>query len=127
MTTPKDVMKMIKENDIKIIDVKLTDLFGQWHHLSMPVEAFSTELAFEEGIGFDGSSIRGFQSIEAEIRAIPHLVGVEMHRDGVGAGGDVLLGQGVFIGHQAVVARTLGRHCRAGRYDFARRPNTRGA
>jgi glutamine synthetase len=64
MTTPKDVMKLIKEHDLKIIDVKFTDLFGQWHHFSMPVEAFSAELAFEEGMGFDGSSIRGFQSIE---------------------------------------------------------------
>ncbi len=64
MTTPKDVMKLIKEHDVKIVDVKLTDLFGQWHHMSMPVEAFSPEMAFEEGIGFDGSSIRGFQSIE---------------------------------------------------------------
>ncbi len=64
MTTPKDVMKLIKEHDLKIIDVKFTDLFGQWQHFSMPVEAFSAELAFEEGMGFDGSSIRGFQSIE---------------------------------------------------------------
>jgi len=64
MATPKDVMKLIKEHDIKIVDVKFTDLFGQWHHMSMPIEAFSTELAFEEGIGFDGSSIRGFKSIE---------------------------------------------------------------
>jgi len=64
MTTPKDVMKLIKEKDLQIVDVKLTDLFGQWHHLSMPVEAFSAEMAFEEGIGFDGSSIRGFKSIE---------------------------------------------------------------
>ncbi len=64
MTTPKDVMKLIKEHDLKIIDVKFTDLFGQWHHFSMPVEAFSAGLAFEEGMGFDGSSIRGFQSIE---------------------------------------------------------------
>jgi len=61
---PKDVMKLIHEHDLKIIDVKFTDLFGQWHHFSMPVEAFSAELAFEEGMGFDGSSIRGFQSIE---------------------------------------------------------------
>ncbi len=64
MTTPKDVMKLVKENDLKIVDVKFTDLFGQWHHFSMPIEAFSSELAFEEGMGFDGSSIRGFQSIE---------------------------------------------------------------
>lgn len=64
MASPADVMKMIEDHDVKIIDVKLTDLFGQWHHFSMPVEAFSAELAFEEGMGFDGSSIRGFQSIE---------------------------------------------------------------
>jgi len=64
MATPKDVMRLIKDHNIKIVDVKLTDLFGQWHHMSMPIEAFSTELAFEEGIGFDGSSIRGFKSIE---------------------------------------------------------------
>ncbi|HEY79530.1 MAG TPA: type I glutamate--ammonia ligase [Caldilineae bacterium] len=57
-------MKLVKENDLKIVDVKFTDLFGQWHHFSMPIEAFSPELAFEEGMGFDGSSIRGFQSIE---------------------------------------------------------------
>ncbi len=64
MTSPKDVMKLVKEHDLKIVDVKFTDLFGQWHHFSMPIEAFSPELAFEEGMGFDGSSIRGFQSIE---------------------------------------------------------------
>ncbi len=64
MSTPDDVMKMIAENDIKMVDVKFTDLFGQWHHFSMPVEEFSAEGSFEEGMGFDGSSIRGFQSIE---------------------------------------------------------------
>lgn len=64
MTTPDDVMKMIEDNDILMVDVKFTDLFGQWHHFSMPVEEFSAEGSFEEGMGFDGSSIRGFQSIE---------------------------------------------------------------
>ncbi len=65
MKTPADVMKFIEENGIEMVDVKFTDLFGQWHHFSMPVEAFSAEMAFEDGMGFDGSSIRGFQSIEA--------------------------------------------------------------
>ncbi len=65
MKTPKDVMKMIKDKDLKMVDVKFTDLFGQWQHFSMPVEDFDAETAFEEGMGFDGSSIRGFQSIEA--------------------------------------------------------------
>ena len=64
MDTVKDVMKLIEEKDVKIVDVKFTDLFGQWQHFSLPIEAFSPELAFEEGLGFDGSSIRGFQSIE---------------------------------------------------------------
>ncbi len=65
MTTPSDVMNLIKEKNLEIVDVKFTDVFGQWHHFSMPVEAFEPEVAFEEGMGFDGSSIRGFQSIEA--------------------------------------------------------------
>ena len=56
---------MIKDKDLKIVDVKFTDLFGEWQHFSMPVEEFSEEGAFEEGMGFDGSSIRGFQSIES--------------------------------------------------------------
>lgn len=64
MTTVADVSKLIEEKGIEIVDVKFTDLFGQWHHFSMPVEEFSLEGAFEEGMGFDGSSIRGFQSIE---------------------------------------------------------------
>ncbi len=64
MKTSKDVMAFIDENDIKMVDVKFTDLFGQWQHFSMPVEQFSEETAFVDGMGFDGSSIRGFQSIE---------------------------------------------------------------
>ena len=65
MNTPNDVVKFIEEKQIQIVDVKFTDVFGQWQHFSMPVEAFDAEAAFEEGMGFDGSSIRGFQSIEA--------------------------------------------------------------
>ncbi len=65
MKTPGDVMAFIKEKGIEIVDVKFTDLFGQWQHFSMPVEAFDPETAFSEGMGFDGSSIRGFQNIVA--------------------------------------------------------------
>lgn len=64
MATSSDVMKMIQEKGIRFVDVKFSDLFGQWQHFSMPVENFSEEGAFKEGLGFDGSSIRGFQSIE---------------------------------------------------------------
>lgn len=60
-----DVSAAIAQHDIKIVDVRFTDLFGQWHHFSLPTESFDLEEAFEEGFGFDGSSIRGFQSIES--------------------------------------------------------------
>lgn len=64
-STPQDVVSAIKEHDILIVDVKFTDLFGQWQHFSMPVEEFDIETVFEDGLGFDGSSIRGFKTIEA--------------------------------------------------------------
>jgi len=64
MATPNDVMKMIKDKSIQFIDVKFTDVFGQWQHFTVPAEEFSIEGAFEEGMGFDGSSIRGFKNIE---------------------------------------------------------------
>jgi glutamine synthetase len=63
-SSPSDVMSAIEEHGVQIVDVKFTDLYGQWQHFSMPVEEFEAEAAFEEGMGFDGSSIRGFQSIE---------------------------------------------------------------
>jgi glutamine synthetase len=62
---PADVTKLIEEKGIEVVDVKFTDLFGQWQHFSLPIKHFSPEEAFEEGLGFDGSSIRGFQSIES--------------------------------------------------------------
>ena len=65
MKTPKDVMNFIKDKGVEIVDVKFTDVFGQWQHFSMPASVFDAETAFEEGMGFDGSSIRGFQSIES--------------------------------------------------------------
>ncbi len=65
MTTINDVSKMIDDLSIQFVDVKFTDVFGQWQHFSIPVEDFSNETAFEDGMGFDGSSIRGFQSIES--------------------------------------------------------------
>ena len=55
-------MKFAKEQGVKIVDVKFVDMPGTWQHFSIPVEDFTEEL-FEEGLGFDGSSIRGFQHI----------------------------------------------------------------
>lgn len=62
-TTVKDVMSLIKDKDIKMLDLRFTDVFGLWQHFSLSTKHVSEDM-FEEGIGFDGSSIRGFQSIE---------------------------------------------------------------
>ncbi|MBI4483057.1 MAG: type I glutamate--ammonia ligase [Acidobacteria bacterium] len=69
--TPKELLKFIGEKEVKIIDLRFTDLPGLWQHFSiMPHEL--TDEAFEEGIGFDGSSIRGFQQIqESDMLLIP--------------------------------------------------------
>jgi glutamine synthetase len=65
------VLELIRERGVQVVDVKFTDLPGQWQHFTTPVEAFDSE-AFEEGLGFDGSSIRGFQTIdESDMLLIP--------------------------------------------------------
>jgi glutamine synthetase len=56
------VFKLMKDEDIKIVDLKFTDMVGQVQHFSVMSAEFSEE-TFEDGIGFDGSSIRGFQKI----------------------------------------------------------------
>jgi glutamine synthetase len=60
--SPREAIQFAREHNARVVDVKFTDLFGMWHHFSIPIEAFTEEI-FDEGIGFDGSSIRGFQSI----------------------------------------------------------------
>jgi len=61
--TPKNVIALAKESNAKIVDLRFIDLPGLWQHFSIPVSELNEEL-FEEGIGFDGSSIRGFQTID---------------------------------------------------------------
>lgn len=61
--TIKDLTKLIKEKGVEFIDLKFTDLPGLLQHFTIPAKDFSEEL-FIDGIGFDGSSIRGFQSID---------------------------------------------------------------
>jgi glutamine synthetase len=61
--TPKDVLKLAKEKGIQIVDLRFIDLPGTWQHFSISVSELSEDL-FSEGIGFDGSSIRGFQKID---------------------------------------------------------------
>jgi len=58
--TPEDVVKMAKS--VQMVDLRFTDLPGTWQHYTLPAHRLTEEL-FEEGIGFDGSSIRGFREI----------------------------------------------------------------
>ena len=60
--TPKEVIKFAEENGCKMVDYKFLDFVGVWQHFSTPMGEFNEE-TFEEGIGFDGSSIRGWQPI----------------------------------------------------------------
>ncbi|MGA8014788.1 MAG: type I glutamate--ammonia ligase [Candidatus Dormiibacterota bacterium] len=60
--TPQEVIYRAKEAGVKIVDLRFTDLPGTQQHFSIPVKELTEDL-FEEGIGFDGSSIRGFQKI----------------------------------------------------------------
>jgi len=62
--TPKDVINFIKENDVKSVDFKFMDFPGLWQHCTFPISEID-EGTFEDGQGFDGSSIRGWQPINA--------------------------------------------------------------
>jgi glutamine synthetase len=71
MSTPKSVIEMAKKAGAKMIDIKFVDTFGTWQHFSCPIRELSEEI-FTEGLGFDGSSIRGWKSIEAsDMLAMP--------------------------------------------------------
>jgi glutamine synthetase len=61
--TPKDVRKQAEDAGVKIVDLRFVDLPGVWQHFSLPVRDLDDEL-FTDGIGFDGSSIRGYQQIQ---------------------------------------------------------------
>ncbi len=69
--TPKDAVEFVRENEADFIDIRFTDLMGTWQHFSVPASRFNEEM-FEEGLGFDGSSIRGFQTInESDMLLLP--------------------------------------------------------
>src|ERR1043165_1084861 len=67
----KDALDLAKKNKVEIVDLKFVDFPGLWQHFSIPATELNAEL-FEEGLGFDGSSIRGFQSInESDMILLP--------------------------------------------------------
>jgi glutamine synthetase len=71
MTDPTTVLEFAKRNDVRMLDLRFTDLPGLWHHVSYPIDRLN-EAAFEQGFGIDGSSIRGWAAIhESDMLLIP--------------------------------------------------------
>ncbi len=69
--TPREVIEFAKKNKVEIVDLRFVDVPGLWQHFSVPVSELKEDI-FEDGLGFDGSSIRGFQSIdESDMLLIP--------------------------------------------------------
>lgn len=65
------ILKYIKDNNIQFVDLKFMDFPGQWQHFTVPVTQFRGD-SFEDGYGFDGSSIRGWKAInESDMLIIP--------------------------------------------------------
>ena len=59
--SPKQALDLAKQNKAQFVDLKFIDFLGIWQHFTMPIDELS-EAVFEEGLGFDGSSIRGWQA-----------------------------------------------------------------
>jgi glutamine synthetase len=71
MSTPKEVIELARKAKARMLDVKFVDTFGTWQHFTCPINELTEEI-FTEGLGFDGSSIRGWKSIEAsDMLAMP--------------------------------------------------------
>ncbi len=62
--TPKEVLEFVKTKGLEMVDLRFMDFIGTWQHFAVPVAELSED-SFEEGFGFDGSSIRGWQPIHA--------------------------------------------------------------
>ena len=60
--TPKEIIDLIKKENVRIVDMRFMDFPGLWQHFSIPASEMDVD-KFEEGLGFDGSSIRGWQAI----------------------------------------------------------------
>src|SRR4051794_10040210 len=68
---PRTALEWSRETSAAMVDLKFCDLLGTWQHVSLPVGSFD-ESAFDEGLGFDGSSIRGWQGIaESDMLLMP--------------------------------------------------------
>jgi glutamine synthetase len=60
--SPQEVLHLCRDQGLQMVDLRFIDLLGAWHHFTVPVHQL-TEQALEDGFGFDGSSIRGWQAV----------------------------------------------------------------
>ena len=76
--TPQEAIDFAHKYGAKMVDFKFTDLLGTWQHLTVPVSQLKAPV-FEEGLGFDGSSIRGWRSInESDMVIMPDSTTAKM-------------------------------------------------
>ena len=76
--TPKQVLEFAKENQVKVVDLRFMDFPGVWQHFTVPLSELE-ESSFEDGFGFDGSSIRGWQPIHAsDMLVVPDATTAKM-------------------------------------------------
>ena len=76
--TPKEALDMAKENGAKVVDLRFMDYPGLWQHFTVPISELE-ESSFEDGFGFDGSSIRGWQPIHAsDMLVVPDATTAKM-------------------------------------------------
>jgi len=69
----KQALEFAEQNNIEMVDLKFCDLFGRWHHLTIPISQFD-ESVFTQGVAFDGSSVPGFKKLEAgDMVLVPDL------------------------------------------------------
>ncbi|MBE3556522.1 MAG: type I glutamate--ammonia ligase [Firmicutes bacterium] len=61
--TVEEVLDLIQRHQVSMVDLKIVDVPGRWHHITIPADQISAA-TFERGVAFDGSSIQGFRSIE---------------------------------------------------------------
>jgi glutamine synthetase len=74
--TAKDVIDLIKKEEVEVVDFRFLDFPGLWQHFSVPAREVD-EGSFEEGLGFDGSSIRGWQAINESDMLVKPVPGTE--------------------------------------------------
>ncbi|PZQ84302.1 MAG: type I glutamate--ammonia ligase [Ancylobacter novellus] len=78
MTTAKDVLKLIKDNDVKYVDLRFTDPRGKWQHVTFDISMVDEDF-FADGQAFDGSSIAGWKAInESDMHLQPDLESISI-------------------------------------------------